>query len=101
MTADTTVFGEVIVGVDAHAEPHAAVAIDGLGRLIATLEVATTVRGYRHLARWASGLGRFERAGVEGCGAYGAGLARTSWPRESRFRGGPTEPATASPAWQV
>jgi len=76
MTADTSVAGEVVVGVDTHADQHTAVAIDGIGRVVATIEVATTLRGYRQLARWARGLGRFERAGVEGCGAYGAGLAR-------------------------
>lgn len=76
MTADPTPAGEVIVGIDTHAEQHTAAAINGLGQILATLEIPTTPAGYRQLVRWARSLGRFERAGVEGCGAYGAGLAR-------------------------
>jgi transposase len=76
MTADSTAIGEVIVGVDTHADQHTAVAINGLGQVVGTLEIATTPGGYRQLVGWACRLGRFERVGVEGCGSYGAGLAR-------------------------
>lgn len=76
MTPTTSVNNEVIIGVDTHADQHTAVAIDCLGQLIDTIEIPTTTRGYRDLVRWAKTLGPFERAGVEGCGAYGAGLAR-------------------------
>lgn len=68
--------GEVIVGVDTHADQHTAVAINGLGHVVATIEIETTAAGYAQLVAWAQGFGRFERAGVEGCGAYGAGLVR-------------------------
>lgn len=68
--------GEVIIGVDTHADQHTVAAINGLGRVLATIEIDTTPAGYRQLVDWAGTLGRFERAGVEGCGAYGAGLAR-------------------------
>ena len=76
MTSTISADNEVIVGVDTHADQHTAVAIDGLGRRLDSVEIPTTARGYRDLVRWANTLGRFERAGVEGCGAYGAGLAR-------------------------
>jgi transposase len=76
MTADPMPAGEVIVGIDTHAEQHTAAAINGLGQILATIQVPTTPAGYRQLVGWARKLGRFERAGVEGCGAYGAGIAR-------------------------
>ncbi|HAS10988.1 MAG TPA: IS110 family transposase [Acidimicrobiaceae bacterium] len=77
MTADIIdPIGEVIVGVDTHADQHTAVAINGIGQIQETLEVPTTTIGFRQLVGWARELGRFERAGVEGCGSYGAGLAR-------------------------
>jgi transposase len=76
MTADQDRSGEVIVGVDTHAETHVAVAIDGVGRRLGELSVATTPRGYRDLVVWARQFGRLDRAGVEGGGAYGAGLVR-------------------------
>jgi transposase len=76
MTADCSPVGEVIIGIDTHAEQHTAAAVNGIGQILATIEIPTTPAGYRQLVRWARGLGRFQRAGVEGCGAYGAGLAR-------------------------
>lgn len=66
---------EVIVGVDTHADIHVAVAIDQLGRNLGEITIPTTRRGYSQLCRWARALGSFERAGVEGTGTYGAGLA--------------------------
>lgn len=66
---------EVIVGVDTHAEVHVAVAIDHLGRPLGELSIPTTRAGYERLCRWARQLGEFRRAGVEGTGTYGAGLA--------------------------
>ena len=76
MTAEMDPRDEVIVGVDTHADQHTAVAIDGLGRVLDTVEITTDRRGFRQLVRWARGLGQFERAGVEGTSAYGAGLCR-------------------------
>ena len=73
MTATT---GEVIVGVDTHAETHTAALLSSLGEVLGTLEVPTSTVGYRRLVRWARGHGDLRRAGVEGTGAYGAGLAR-------------------------
>lgn len=76
MTADQDRSGEVIVGVDTHADTHVAVAIDAVGRRLGEVHIATTPRGYRELVVWARQFGRLDRAGVEGGGAYGAGLVR-------------------------
>ena len=67
---------EVILGVDTHLDVHVAVLIDVVGRVIATHSVPTTAIGYEQLIEWAGSFGRLSRAGVEGTGTYGAGLAR-------------------------
>ena len=72
--ADETL--EVILGVDTHADTHTAVVIDQLGRVLGTVTVETTPAGYASLVEWARRFGVFRRAGVEGTGAYGAGIAR-------------------------
>ncbi len=66
----------VTLGVDTHKDVHVAVALDELGGYLGTLSVPATKDGARRLMSWATGLGTFERAGVEGTGCYGAGLAR-------------------------
>jgi transposase len=66
----------VFVGVDTHADVHVAVVIDSVGRVQGTLEIPTTTAGFAWLLAWARTFGAVERAGVEGTGAYGAGLAR-------------------------
>lgn len=76
MTADRDPIGEVIVGVDTHLDQHTAVAINGLGQVLDAIEIPTTTDGFKTLVAWAGELGRFDRAGVEGCGAYGATLMR-------------------------
>jgi transposase len=65
----------VAIGVDTHTQWHVAVALDRLGRLIDSLTVPATATGYRQLHVWAHGLGQ-PAFGIEGCGSYGAGLAR-------------------------
>jgi len=67
---------EVIVGVDTHADTHTAFAIDHTGRKLGALVVAAEEAGYAELWEWGCGLGALGRAGVEGTGCYGAGLAR-------------------------
>jgi transposase len=67
---------EVVLGVDTHLDFHVAVALDHLGRPLGELKVPTTAKGYRDLASWAEAFGPVRRAGVEGTGSYGAGLAR-------------------------
>jgi transposase len=65
----------VAVGVDTHKDVHVAVAFDALGVELGSREIAVTEAGYRSLLSWACGLG-VPAFAVEGCGCYGAGLAR-------------------------
>lgn len=64
------------VGVDTHLDVHVAVALDQYGRKLSTISVSTTGNGHRRLLAWARQLGTPRRFGVEGTGAYGAGLTR-------------------------
>jgi transposase len=66
----------VIVGVDTHADTHTAVVIDRVGRRLDQITIASTTDGYRQLLGWAGSYGELDAVGVEGTGAYGAGLAR-------------------------
>ena len=68
----------ITVGVDTHGEVHVAAAFTSdLGRPLGHLEIPTTPAGYGRLLRWAQAFGdETPRFGVEGTGAYGAGLAR-------------------------
>jgi transposase len=50
--------------------------IDPLGRHLGQASFETTVSGHEALWAWAKGFGPVTLAGVEGTGAYGAGLAR-------------------------
>jgi transposase len=63
-------------GVDTHADVHVAAAVDANGGVLGVESFATTPAGYAQLHGWLSGFGPVERVGVEGTGAYGAGLAR-------------------------
>jgi transposase len=72
-TVDTL---EVTVGVDTHADAHVAAVIDPLGRHLADRSFPATPAGYRALIAWIATFGIVSRVGVEGTGAYGAGLAR-------------------------
>ena len=66
----------VTVGVDTHRDAHVAVALDQLVRRLGQLEIATTRAGYAQLLAWAESFGEVVVFAVEGCGCYGAGLAR-------------------------
>jgi transposase len=66
----------VIGGVDTHAATHHAAIIDDLGRLLASEEFLATPAGYAQMLSWMRRHGTISSVGVEGCGAYGAGLAR-------------------------
>ena len=69
-------------GVDTHADVHVAAAVDANGGVLGVEAFPTTPRGYAALADWLSGFGEVVRVGVEGTGAYGAGLARFLRSRE-------------------
>src|SRR3981189_2137189 len=66
----------IIVGVDTHAATHCAAVVDRNGCLLGTDEFAASEAGYDQLVRWALTFGHIDAVGVEGTGAYGAGLAR-------------------------
>jgi transposase len=63
-------------GVDTHADVHVAAAVDGNGGVLGVESFATTADGFAELHAWLARFGPLERVGVEGTGAYGAGLAR-------------------------
>jgi len=67
---------EVILGVDTHLDSHVGVVIDDVGHVLGTLATPTHATGYLQLLNWARSFGDLQRAGVEGTGTYGAGLAR-------------------------
>jgi transposase len=67
---------QIIGGVDTHAANHCAAAIDTTGRLLGIVEFPATDAGYTRLTRWLRSHGQLSSVGVEGTGAYGAGLAR-------------------------
>lgn len=72
--AHTTV--DVTGGVDTHDDVHVAAAVDQAGRLLGWAEFPADEHGYAALLHWLAGHGRLVEVGVEGTGAYGAGLAR-------------------------
>ena len=74
MTSPTT--RVVIGGVDTHGQTHHAAVIDEVGRQLGDREFTATPAGYRALAAWLGEHGTLNTIGVEGTGAYGAGLAR-------------------------
>ena len=67
---------QVVGGVDTHKDVHVAAVVDDVGRILGTAEFPTTTRGHRALLAWLGDHGMVIRVGVEGTGAYGAGLAR-------------------------
>ena len=74
--AQSTEGREVILGVDTHLDAHVGVVIDGVGKVLGTLVAAVGLHGYQQLLQWSRSFGACARAGVEGTGTYGAGLAR-------------------------
>ncbi|MGH7692358.1 MAG: IS110 family transposase [Candidatus Dormibacteria bacterium] len=64
-------------GVDTHLDVHVAAALDPIGGLFGVESFAATAAGYQALLTWLASFGPIARVGVEGTGAYGAGLARS------------------------
>lgn len=75
MTHTTEAF-EITGGVDTHKDTHTAAAIDPAGHLLGSRQFPASASGYRALLRWLRSFGPLALVGVEGTGAYGAGLAR-------------------------
>lgn len=63
-------------GVDTHKDIHVAAVLDPIGRLMATASFPASRHGYRRLLRWLQSHGEVVAVGIEGCGSWGAGLAR-------------------------
>ena len=63
-------------GVDTHLDVHVAAALDPVGGLLGVESFEVNARGYRALVHWMGSFGAVHKVGVEGTGAYGAGLAR-------------------------
>jgi transposase len=55
---------------------HVAAAVDASGGVLGIESFPTTLAGFAQLHDWLSSFGTVARVGVEGTGAYGAGLAR-------------------------
>lgn len=66
----------VVGGVDTHRDSNVAAVVDMNGGLLGVESFPTTAQGHRSLSLWMSGFGMIERVGIEGTGAYGAGIAR-------------------------
>jgi len=63
-------------GVDTHKDTHVAAVLNPLGVVLGTSEFPATPAGYRRLLAWMRDFGQLTEVGVEGTGAWGAGLAR-------------------------
>jgi len=63
-------------GIDTHGETHVAAVLDEVGGLLGTESFEANPDGYSALLSWLAGFGTVGKVGVEGTGAYGAGLAR-------------------------
>ena len=97
-------------GVDTHKDFHVAAALDQLGRVLGSRQFPTSLAGYRALLTWLRHFGQVTAVGVEGTGAWGAGLARflaaqevevveVNRPnRQARRRRGKSDPADAEAA---
>jgi transposase len=62
--------------VDTHLDTHVAAAVDANGGVLGVESFPTTTAGFAELYTWLASFGTLCRVGVEGTGAYGAGLAR-------------------------
>jgi transposase len=76
ITPDNAPVNEVAGGVDTHQDTHTAAVIDQVGRVLGTEQFPANPAGYTALLTWMRAFGQLARVGVEGTGAYGAGLTR-------------------------
>jgi transposase len=66
----------IVGGVDTHLDTHVAAVIDSVGGVLGVEPFPVNRAGYEALVSWMTSFGPIDRVGVEGTGAYGAGLAR-------------------------
>ncbi|MEW9553901.1 IS110 family transposase [Nonomuraea sp. NPDC050783] len=76
ITPDIPTIDEVAGGVDTHQDTHTAAVIDHVGRVLGTEQFPADTAGYAALLTWMRSFGTVRVVGIEGTGAYGAGLAR-------------------------
>ena len=62
--------------MDTHAGVHVAAVVDQVGRVLGTRAFPADAAGYAGALAWMRAHGELAKAGVEGTGSYGAGLAR-------------------------
>ncbi len=72
MTSTASNVSQITGDVDTHRDTHHAAVIDQVGRRLADAEFLATAA----VLRWLNQHGAVRQVGVEGTGAYGAGLAR-------------------------
>jgi transposase len=63
-------------GVDTHLDNHVAAVLDANGGVLGVESFPATTAGFAELHAWLCTFGPIARVGVEGTGAYGAGLSR-------------------------
>ena len=76
MTTMAEIDRVVTGGVDTHTDVHVAAVVDNTGRILGSDSFPTTSASFRRLLAWMQHHGTIGKIGVEGTGAYGAGLAR-------------------------
>ncbi|MFF5265551.1 IS110 family transposase [Actinomadura viridis] len=76
MTHEEAAIIDIAGGVDTHQDTHTAAVIDMVGRVLGTRQFPANPAGYAELLAWMRTFGRLLQVGIEGTGAYGAGLAR-------------------------
>nr|WP_246016973.1 IS110 family transposase [Micromonospora pisi] len=67
---------QITGGIDTHGRTHHAAVVDQTGRVLNDQQFPATAAGYHDLLAWLRSHGRVTKVGIEGTGAYGAGLAR-------------------------
>jgi transposase len=63
-------------GVDSHADSHMVAVVDQAGRVLGSKGFGADAAGHKQALNWLRSYGELVKVGVEGTGAYGAGLAR-------------------------
>ncbi|MGI5290255.1 IS110 family transposase [Nonomuraea polychroma] len=76
MTPHDAAINEIAGGVDTHQDTHTAAVIDMVGRVLGSEQFPADTTGYAALLTWIRSFGTVKVVGIEGTGAYGAGLAR-------------------------
>jgi transposase len=66
----------IVGGVDTHRDSNVAAVVDMNGGLLGIESFPTTGDGHSRLSSWMAKFGTIARVGIEGTGAYGAGVAR-------------------------